>query len=498
MTALAAPRVSSRRSVTLPVPNAIIPGILVGFAVAYLTMPFAHATGGREPWALTKAAIVVGVALVAAKPWRELSARVLALAVIVSLAALAVCLVTPPGWFGGTRAASYALAAATFVAVASYARSVRRLYPIATIVAAAGAVQFDWSFIAWWGGSERAQREQQSVPMIGTFYWHNQFAAFLLAPALIALALLVGRRAPWRLAGWIVAPLAVAGVVHSTSRGGMGVLLVGWLAIGVLALRVRPNRRAFVKWLAASVLAAGVTVAVSGPPFFSSTASPLSATQARASTGDTVDASSSYRVRMWRESVIVFEHHPVAGVGYGGLEAAATQLTPAGWPRSPLAHNDYLQALSEGGLLLGLPFLVACGGIAFGLVRVGRSRVHSRVVDVRTGVVVGAMALMAHAAIDFDWTYPALFTLTAVVAALAVGPMLRRPGGGSVEADTFDAVASPSRAAALWVRIALVGVLVGVTTAAGIAEHRGALRLGFNAATAPSAPTSGSTGTGAG
>jgi O-antigen ligase len=492
MTALAAPRVSSRHSVTPPVPKAIIPGIIVGFAVAYLTMPFAHATGGREPWALTKAAVVVGVALIAVKPWRELSARVLALAVTMSLAALAVCLVTSPGWFGSTRAASYSLAAATFVAVASYARSARRVYPIAAIVATAGAVQFCWSFIAWWGGG------QQSIPMIGTFYWHNQFAAFLLAPALIALALLVGRRAPWRLVGWVVAPLAVAGIVHSSSRGGMGLLLAGWLVIGVLALRVRPNRRAFVKWVAASVLAAGVTVAVSGPPFFSSTTSPLSATQVRSSTGETVDASGAYRVRMWRESVIVFEHHPIAGVGYGGLESAATELTPAGWPRSPLAHNDYLQALAEGGLLLGLPFLVACGALAFGLLRVGRSRVHSRVVDVRTGVVVGAMALMVHAAIDFDWSYPALFSLTAVVAALAIGPTLRRPRGGPVEADTFDAVAFPPRLAALWVRVALVGVLVGVTTAGGVAAHRGALRLAFHAATAPSAPASASTGTGAG
>jgi O-antigen ligase len=201
---------------------------------------------------------------------------------------------------------------------------------------------------------------------------------------------------------------------------------------------------------------------------------------------------------MWRESASVFEHHPIAGVGYGGLEAAGAQLTPAGWPRSPLAHNDYLQALAEGGLLLGLPFLVACGAIAFGLVRVGRSRVHSRVVDVRTGVVIGAMALMAHAAIDFDWTYPALFSLTAVVAALAVGPMLRRPAGRPVEADTFDAVAFSRQPATPWVRIALVGVLIGVTTAGGVAGHRGALRLAFHAPAVSSAPASGSTGTGAG
>ncbi len=129
-----------------------------------------------------------------------------------------------------------ALAAGAFVAVASYARSVRRAYLIGGIVATAGAVQFCWSFVAWWGGRD------QSIPMVGTFYWHNQFAAFLLAPALIALALLVGDRAPWRLVGWVVAPLATAGVVYSSSRGGLGILIVGWLLVGVLACRVKPNR----------------------------------------------------------------------------------------------------------------------------------------------------------------------------------------------------------------------------------------------------------------
>jgi hypothetical protein len=270
-------------------------------------------------------------------------------------------------------------------------------------------------------------------------------------------------------------------------------MLAGWLAIGILALRVRPNRRAFVRWLAASALAAGVTVAVAGPPFFASSAAPLSATAARASSGETADANGAYRVRMWRESVTVFEHHPVTGVGYGGLMSAAGELTPASWPRSPLAHDDYLQALAEGGLLLGVPFLLACGAIGFGLVRVARSRVRSRIVDVRTGVVVAALALMVHAAIDFDWTYPALFCLAAVVAALAVAPLLRRP---TLPGAVSNVAVAQRRSNGLWVRVALVGLLVGATAGAGIVEHRGGLQIAFT--TTPSAATTVSTGTGTG
>jgi hypothetical protein len=487
MTALVAPPLATPTTAQTAVSRGVVPGVIIGLAVAYLTMPFAQATGGRDPWALTKAAVVVLIALATAKPWQHLRAGALTLALTVAVAALAVCLVTSPGWFGATRAAAYGLAAGAFVAVASYARSVRRAYLVGGIVAIAGAVQFCWSFVAWWGGRD------QSQPMVGTFYWHNQFAAFLLAPALIALTLVVRNRAPWRLVGWVVAPLATAGVVYSTSRGALGILICGWLAIGVLACRVKPNRRALVSWLAVSLLAAGVTVAVSGPPFFPSSASPFAATHARASGGDTADANSAYRVRMWHEAVIVFDHHPVAGVGYGGLQESAEKLTPGTWPRSPLAHDDYLQALAEGGVLLGVPFLAACGGIGIGLLRTLRSRARNRVLDVRTGLIVGAFALMAHAAIDFDWTYPALFTMAAIVGAAAIAPALPRPDT-SANASHGAARSSSGR---LRIRVALVALLAVAIAAGGVAGYRGGLQLGFGTKTAAAtlaASTSGAIG----
>ena len=433
------------------------------FAVAYLTMPFTEATGGRGPLAVTKAAVVVVVALAAVKPWRELRSGVLALAAVVGLAALAVCLLTTPGWFGATRAASYGLGAATFVAVAAYVRNVRQMTQVALLVVAAGVMQFAWAFVPWRGG------EIQSKAMVGTFYWHNQYGAFLLAPTLIGLCLAIGNRAPWRLAGWVVVPLGTAGVVYSSSRGAMAALAAGWVIVGVLAVTSRKWRGATLRWFAAAAIALGATFVIAGPPFFASSASPLSATQAREKAGESVDANSEYRLHMWRESVSVFEHHPLAGVGYGGLVASAVQVTPAGWPRSPLSHNDYLQALTEGGLLLGLPFLIGCAAIGIRLLRVSLVRVRRRCVDVRTGICVGALALMAHAAIDFDWTYPALFALAAILAGAAIGPTLPRP-----------AVRHSSSTSQLIVRVAAVGVLAVVVIVGGIAGRKGGNQLSFH------------------
>ena len=188
---------------------------------------------------------------------------------------------------------------------------------------------------------------------------------------------------------------------------------------------------------------------------------------------------------MWHEAVIVFEHHPAVGVGYGALESSAAKLTPSTWPRSPLAHNDYFQALAEGGLLLGVPFLGGRAAIGVGLLRGLRSRARRRVLDVRTGADRWRGALMAHAAIDFDWTYPALFTLAAIVSAAAIAPELRRPDRSNSCVLTFSHPTRPR------VRVALVAVLAIAIAAGGVAGHRGGLQLGIKSTSPGTIATTG-------
>lgn len=421
MTALAksaiAPPMSGEAMPRLSVARlrALGPAILVCVAVVWTTVQFPQGSGGREPMGLTRDAVPLLAALIAVRPWRTMRWWVLALAALVGTCALAVCEVTTPGWFGANRAASYGISAATFVVVAAYARRANRAYFIAAAVTIAGGIQFCRALVPWWGSRDPA------TEMIGTFYWHNQFGAFLLAPAILGLALILAGRAPFRFAGWIGAPLAVAGIVYSSSRGSALVLGFGWLVMGVLALRSRRRaRRLVVRWLAASAIAVGVTFGFAGPPFFSTWHAPWAAAQARAATGQTLEQNGGVRLSLWHQALIVFEHDPVAGAGYGAMSDEAMKLTPANWPRSPLAHNDYLQAFAEGGVLLGVPFLAACGAIAIFVARRTWLLLRLGTTDpLRAGVVVAATTVMAHAAIDFDWSYPALFATAAAVVGLA-------------------------------------------------------------------------------
>ena len=142
-----------------------------------------------------------------------------------------------------------------------------------------------------------------------------------------------------------------------------------------------------------------------------------------------------YRMDFWREAIGVFDRHPLAGGGYHSLATASAGHVPTTWPLSPLAHNGYLQVLSDGGLLLGVPFLCAALVVAWwvvsALVAAGRQRDSSTL-----GLVVPLAlgALLAHSAVDFDWSYAADFLVVAVLAGILAGnrwaarsPQVSRP-----------------------------------------------------------------------
>jgi hypothetical protein len=449
----------------------------VAAALGWAVLPLAHATGGRAAPSLTVGLALLVVALLAVRIWRATSPAAFGLAVAISLAALLVCVLTPPGWFGGTAAASYGYAAGLLLLVTGYASTPRRRAALAALVVGAGVVQFGWALVPWWGhGTSEA-------PMIGTFYWHNQYAAFLLAPALLGLGLLLANRSPWRLAGGVGAVVASTGVVYSSSRAALAALAVGWVAVGAWALLVgvreqgSSTRRAstLLRWVAVSAVTAGFVVLLSGPPLFPSRATPLAAAQARADSGQSVAVNGGYRVEFWREALAVGAHHPVTGAGYGTLARASRGITPASWARSPLAHNGLLQPFADGGLLLALPFGVGVALVLAGLLRrLGLDRLPSRRRRQRLTsadglkpktpypdrVLVGAaafsgLALATHSVVDFDWSYPVLFGLAAVVAGLALGARAT-----AASTRPVDAVSPRHRTAAVLATVALCGTLV--------------------------------------
>lgn len=125
------------------------------------------------------------------------------------------------------------------------------------------------------------------------------------------------------------------------------------------------------------------------------------------------------RAHFWGVTIDIIKNHPVIGTGLGAFGVVYTGYDSRnGMYRLEQAHNDYLQVLSDGGIVgavIGL-FFVVC------LFRMGFTRRDSRD-DFRRGVATGALAgcfaVLVHSFFDFTLHTPANALLFLVLAALA-------------------------------------------------------------------------------
>lgn len=427
MTVLAEPPVLMQSGLDVVRLRTLLEHVAVLGAVAFVALPVAHASGGQDSGWAAAAAVSLAAALIFARPWKHLSSTVLVMAALVTGLALVVLATTGVGRRGAVAAMAYGLGAGLLVTVASYARTPGRRGAIAAVVCAGGVAQFAWALVPWWG------RGDPSAAMVGTYYWHNQYAAALVAPGILGLAMVLENKEPWRGAGWVAAPLAFAGVLLSSSRAAMGCLIAGWVSVAVIGWLRTSRRGTFsLRVVAATLLSLSVALALPGPPLFSQRVSPLSATQDRAASGETLQSNALYRTDFWREAMAVTQAYPLTGAGYGRLGAEARALVPTSWPKSALAHSGPLQAFADGGVPLGVALLLGLAGVAFTLLRrLWRPGPSSRVDQLTvTGGAVAALALLAHSSVDFDWAYPVLAATFGIVAGLALGNRASRPSPG--------------------------------------------------------------------
>jgi O-antigen ligase len=125
------------------------------------------------------------------------------------------------------------------------------------------------------------------------------------------------------------------------------------------------------------------------------------------------------RAHFWGVTIDIIKNHPLIGTGLGAFGVVYTGYDSRnGMYRLEQAHNDYLQTLSDGGIvgaLIGLFFVVS-------LFRMGFTRRDSRD-DFRRGVATGALAgcfaVLVHSFFDFTLHTPANALLFLVLAALA-------------------------------------------------------------------------------
>lgn len=126
------------------------------------------------------------------------------------------------------------------------------------------------------------------------------------------------------------------------------------------------------------------------------------------------------RLIVWEDTLGMIRDHPLLGVGLGGFRVAfphyqsfATDLV---WDH---AHNDYVEALAETGVLGGVLILAAL--MVFFTAALGdlRRRLESSSGLIQLGAAIGCCGLLVHGFVDFNLHIPANAAWFVVCAALA-------------------------------------------------------------------------------
>jgi O-antigen ligase len=137
------------------------------------------------------------------------------------------------------------------------------------------------------------------------------------------------------------------------------------------------------------------------------------------------------RAHFWRVTLDIIRDHPLLGTGLGSFGLAYTRYNPRGGSlRVEQVHNDYLQILSDAGIvgaLLGLFFIVTL--FRLGLTRSASPDTFRR--GVAVGALAGCFAVLVHSFFDFTLhtTSNALLFLTLAALATINGRVERSTEG---------------------------------------------------------------------
>ena len=228
---------------------------------------------------------------------------------------------------------------------------------------------------------------------------------------------------------WTISRSAIVGF-------GVGAAAFAWLAFG--RRRLGTTRRAAVLATLGAALLVGV--AWRGPDLLTARFQD--------------DTNLVGRLAAWRDGREVVRDFPVFGTGLNTYSTAMLFYQKSN-PKEHLAqaHNDYLQLLAEGGLLVTVPAVLAIALLVRAIRRNLRAaRGEARGYWIRAGAAVGLLAIAVQEVFEFSLQIPANALLFCTLAAIALTPPSAnpaarndRPVDGVPARDRWAVIAYPGR-----------------------------------------------------
>ena len=267
----------------------------------------------------------------------------------------------------------------------------------------------------------------------GPFVNRNHYAGYMEMLAPLPLALILGRgvrKESWLFYGFAAAIMGLS-IFISLSRGGMVSLMAGIAFATVMSARrsmksERGARKSFM--IRRMGVAAAITLAILFGAFWIGAEKLVNrAAQSVDQMKENADPQAAlfYRQEIWKDTLKMFSARPILGAGLGAYESVfPIYARHDGMFVVNYAHNDYLQALSDAGLVggaLALCFIV----LIFRAVARGLRSEDPLLGALALGCGAGVFSLLTHSLFDFNLQIPSnalLFLfLSAVITSIAAG-----------------------------------------------------------------------------
>jgi O-antigen ligase len=237
--------------------------------------------------------------------------------------------------------------------------------------------------------------ERPYAQPFGSFISRNNFAAWMELAIAVPMGMLFSgtiERDKRLLYGTAVALMGVSLIV-SGSRGGLVVLL---LEIGLLFLLTYSFKSRSQAWIRVLMIPGLLLAIVAGTVFVGGETSFTRLGQEEAEPVNSVS-----RLQMWGVTLKMIGDNMPFGVGLGAFGVAYTRYDVAsGLERVEQAHNDFLQVISDAGIvgaILGLAFLV----LLFRLARRALASKNAFRRGIAAGCLTGIFGALVHSIFDF-------------------------------------------------------------------------------------------------
>jgi O-antigen ligase len=264
----------------------------------------------------------------------------------------------------------------------------------------------------------------QSTPF-GPFYNRHHFAGYMELTMALPLGLLFSGAIERDKRPLYIFAAALMGIalIMTNSRGAMIALVAEAVFLVVLTGFGRERERADAGERSGRVrgalvragLGLALVVALVGGALFFGGEDALSRIVGTVNLNDPTTG----RAHFWSVTLRIIQDHPVIGSGLGSFGLAYTRYDSRnGLERLEQAHNDYLQVLSDAGIIgLGLALLFVVALFRAGFARRESDDPFRR--GVATGALAGCFAVLVHSFFDFTLHTTSNALLFLVLAALA-------------------------------------------------------------------------------